>query len=398
MPWGERTVSQMREEFVKRALAQEKSKSALCREYGISRPTGDKWIARYLDGEAMNDRSRKPRASPGRTPPDKEELVVDYRKQHPAIGAVKIHRVLRNDGHEDLPSPRTINNIFKRHGLITAAASLAAKPCQRFEKAQPNEMWQADYKGHFALGNGQRCHPLNIIDDHSRFNLCCKAQLGETFEEIRPVMISLFEEFGLPGAFLCDNGNPWGTAQSTGFSRFEVWLMELGVLVLHGRARHPQTQGKDESFNRSLTRELLKQVELANQNDAQRHFNEYREFYNCVRPHYALGLDTPAQHYVRSGREYPQRVTDWEYPENCRLRRVKETGFFNYGGQGYFLSEAFGGKEIAVRESRLPGQISLFFRQFRIGRIDVEKRVFTFKRAYLIEGDPRLGPPPRRPE
>ena len=110
MPWGERTVSQMREEFVKRVLAQEKSKSALCREYGISRPTGDKWIARYMAGDAMSDHSRKPHTSPGQTPADTEKLVADYRRQHPAIGAVKIHRILQNDGYSDLPSPRTINN------------------------------------------------------------------------------------------------------------------------------------------------------------------------------------------------------------------------------------------------------------------------------------------------
>ena len=389
MPWGERTVSQMREEFVKRVLAQEKSKSALCREYGISRPTGDKWIARYLVGDPMSDRSRKPLNSPGQTPPDTEALVLDYRRRHPGIGAMKIHRILQNDGHCDLPSPRTIDNIFKRNGLISRADSLAAKPCQRFEKATPNEMWQADYLGHFAMRNGERCHPLNIIDDNSRFNLCSKASRGETLEEIRPVMIGLFEGYGQPHTFLCDNGNPWGTVQSTGFSRFEVWMMEHGILVMHGRVRHPQTQGKDESFNRSMKRELLKHVEIDDLPSAQRHFDEYRAFYNCVRPHYALGMDTPSKRYTKSDREYRSNVRRWEYPEGCSVRTVKETGYFNFGGQGYFLSEAFGGKEIAVRESHIPGCISLFFRQFRIGRIDVEKRVYTFKRAYLIDGDPR---------
>lgn len=389
MPWGERTVNQMREEFVKRVLAQEKSKSALCREYGISRPTGDKWINRYLNGEAVSDRSRKPTTSPGRTPPDKEALIVAYRHKYPAIGAQKIGKIMKSDGITDLPSDRTINNIFKRNGLITAEASLAARPCQRFEMSAPNELWQGDFKGHFGLKNGERCHPLNIIDDHSRFNLCCKAQKSETLEEVQPVMIGLFEEYGLPFSFLCDNGNPWGTAQSPGFTLFEVWMMELGILVLHGRAHHPQTQGKDESFNRSMTRELLKQVSIDDWTSAQRYFDEYREFYNCVRPHYALGMDTPSMRYSRSSREYPNSIREWEYPEGCSLRRVKETGYFNYGGQGYFLSEAFGGKEIAVRESHIPGCISLFFRQFRIGRIDVEKRVYTFKRAYLIDGDPR---------
>lgn len=392
MPWEERKVNQVREEFVKRVLAQEASKSALCQEYGISRPTGDKWIARYLSGEQLVDHSRTPLRSPGKTSAEMETLIVEYRRSHPAIGAKKIRRILENKGYDGLPSVSTINRILERNGLITRQASLAATRQRRFEKLQPNEMWQADYKGHFVMGDGRRCHPLNIIDDYSRFNLCCRAQYTETFEEIKPVMTGLFREYGLPFSLLCDNGNPWGTAQSTGFSRFEVWLMELGILTLHGRIRHPQTQGKEESFNRSMTKELLKTARIADLADAQRQFNTYRAFYNYERPHHALGLDTPAQRYTPSVRPYPESISVWEYPEGCQLRLVRETGFFNYGGQGYFLSEAFAGKQIAVRPSHIPGCISLFFRQFRIARIDVEKRGFTFRRAYLIRDDPRFPP------
>lgn len=392
MPWDERTVSQMREEFVMRILAQEKSKSVLCREYGISRPTGDKWIARYLAGKPLEDQSRKPQKIPGKTPAEMERTIVELRKAHPAIGAAKIRKMLEKRGYSQLPCTRTVNNILKRNGLITRQASLSATPHQRFEKLQPNEMWQADYKGHFAMEDGQRCHPLNIIDDYSRFNLCCQAQRTETYEEIRPVMERLFREYGLPFSFLCDNGNPWGTVQSTGFSRFEVWLMELGILTLHARIHHPQTQGKEESFNRSMTKELLRHTTIADLTDAQRQFDNYRAFYNHERPHHALGLDTPDQRYTPSARHYPEHISAWEYPEGCELRRVKETGFFHYGGQGYFLSEAFAGKDIAVYVSHLPNCITLLFRQFKIGRIDVEKRVFTFKRAYLINGDPRLPP------
>lgn len=394
MPWEERKVSQVREEFVKRVLAQEASKSALCREYGISRPTGDKWLKRYQAGEPLEDRSRAPKRRPRETPEEMKQIVVEYRRAHPAVGARKLQRILENKGYSGVPGKSTINRIFSQNGLITKEASLAATPYQRFEKSGPNEMWQADYKGHFAMGNGQRCHPLNIIDDHSRFNLCCQAQSSETFAEIKPVLERLFKEYGLPFSFLCDNGNPWGTVQSTGFSKFEVWLMELGILTLHGRARHPQTQGKEESFNRSMTKELLRYASIADLADAQRQFDSYRDFYNNERPHHALDLDTPSQHYTPSSRPCPDHILPWEYPEDCQVRRVKETGFFNYGGQGYFLSEAFGGKEIAVRPSHIEDCISLFFRQFRIGRINVKKRVFTFRCAYLIHGDPRASTDP----
>lgn len=197
------------------------------------------------------------------------------------------------------------------------------------------------------MKNGYRCHPLNILDDCSRFNLCIEALKNETFDEVKPVMERLFTEYGLPFSFLCDNGNPWGTSQSLGYTRFEVWLMELGILTLHGRPRHPQTQGKEERFNRSFTRECLRGKTFSDISHAQSCFDEYK------------------------------------------LCKVKSTGFFNYNGQGFFLSEAFGGKTIAVRESHISGQITLIFRNFKIGRIDLKNRVYTLRRAYLLEGDPR---------
>lgn len=391
MSWKEKGLKTMREEFVKRVLSYEKSKSALCKEYGISRPTGDKWIARYLAGEELADKSKVPKTVANRTDEDVEAFIINYRRQYPAIGAVKIHRMLQDEGMTDIPCPKTINNIFKRNGLIAKEASTAATPHKRFEKSTPNEMWQADFKGNFAIKDGFRCYPLDIIDDYSRYNLCC-APLGcETYTEVRPYMESVFKEYGLPFSFLCDNGNPWGTSQSTGFTKFEVWLMELGILTLHGRVCHPQTQGKEERFNGSLTREFLKYNTFENQADAARKLSEYRDFYNNKRPHHALNLETPSARYIKSDKPYPDKIEAWEYSCGFETRSVKETGYVIIHGQRYFLSEAFGGKQIAIRESsKGGGLLNLYFRQFKIAQIDVDKRVFTFKRAYLIDGDPRF--------
>lgn len=391
MPWKEQTVKIMREDFVKRVLAHEKSKSELCREYGISRPTGDKWIKRYQEGEAMNNKSRTPHSIANRSDAEIEKFIVEYRKKYPAIGATKIHRMLRDEGNSNIPCPRTINSIFKRNGLITRQASQAATPTIRFEKEQPNEMWQADFKGNFLIKNGFRCHPLDIVDDCTRFNICCTPLGSETFIEVKQALEPVFAEYGLPFSFLCDNGNPWGTSQSAGFTRFEVWFMELGILTLHGRFLHPQTQGKGERFNGSLTREFLKYTTFENQNDAIEKFAEYRNFYNNKRPHFSLDLDTPAKHYRPSVRRYPDKISEWDYGIGFVLRKVKSTGYFSFNGQGYFLSEAFGDKIIAIRESsKSSSLINLYFRQFIIGQIDIEKRVFTFKRAYLADNDPRF--------
>lgn len=389
MPFHERTVETMREEFVKEVLAKQKSKAALCRAYNISRPTGDKWIDRYMAGEVLSDRPRKAHSNPRWVTQEMEDRIIALRTQYPAIGAKKIARILHNNHIEHVPCHRTVHNILARNGLITPEASAAVQPYQRFVKAYPNEMWQADFKGHFELGNGQRCHPLNIEDDHSRFCICSKAQETETLAETKPNIIEAFEHNGLPFSFLCDNGNPWGTAQKDAFSALEVWMMELGILVLHGRFHHPQTQGKMERFNQSLKNEWMKYKNLTDWEVAQQEMYAFREFYNNIRPHHALNLDTPADHYKRSQKAYHDQISVWEYPEGHTVCRVRGNGYFAYKGQNYFLSEGFRNKEIGIRPSKIEGHITLCFRQFRIGRIDLRLGSYDFKRAYLAVGDPR---------
>ena len=390
MPWKDKGITMIREEFVKRVLSHEASKSALCREYNISRPTGDKWIKRYLNNEPLSDRSKAPFKTANKTSANTEKVIIDYRKKYPAIGATKIRRILLDEGYKDLPCNSTVNAILKRNGCISTNASKAATPHKRFQKEKPNDMWQADFKGNFALGNNTRCFPLNIIDDHSRMNLCCRALTGETLSETAPVFVDVFREYGMPFSLLCDNGNPWGTAQSTGFTRFEIWLMDLGILTLHGRPLHPQTQGKEESFNRSLKRELLKFHTFYDNAEAQPYFDEYRNFYNNTRPHHSLAVDVPAKHYHKSNRAYPEKIKEWEYPKEFMLRKVKSTGYITFNHQGYFLSESFGERTIAIKESSHQDCYDICYRQFVIARINVSKRVFEFKRIYLSENDPRF--------
>ena len=389
VPWEERTVKMNREEFVRRVLAQEKSKSALCREYGISRPTGDKWLKRYELGEGYEDRSKAPFHTPNRLNSRTEALIIGARKEEPAIGATKIRRMLLNKGNTELPCISTVNAVLKRNNLITPEASRAATPCKRFEKESPNIMWQTDFKGHYAMGNGKRCHPLSIIDDHSRFCLCADAKTNEKREDTQESFRRTFKEYGMPETLLCDNGNPWGTSQSTGYTQFELWLMELGILTVHIRPRHPQTQGKTERFNRSFKDERLKYYVPNDLLDAACQRAEYRDFYNNVRPHFALDLDVPAEHYKPSTRVFPERIKDWEYGSEYELRKIKKTGFLTYGSQGYFLSESFGGKTIAIKPSSKEGLLNLYYRQFKIARIDLKERTVVSRRSYLIEGDPR---------
>ena len=387
MPWKGKTMEGYREDFVRRALEGDNSKSALCHEYGISRPTGDKWIRRFMRCEPMSDHSRAPFHTPNKTAAHIEDRIVALRRKHPVLGAKKIKIILENSG-EVAPAHSTINAILHRNGLITKEASQAATPYIRFEKSMPNEMWQADFKGYFAMRDGNQCHPLTVLDDHSRYCLCLDAKENERYDGVKESFERVFDRYGLPLTLLCDNGNPWGTVQSTGYTRFEVWLMELGVLTKHGRAYHPQTQGKNERFNGSLLRERIKGREYEDYAHAQMDFDEYRRFYNQVRPHHALGLRVPSERYFKSSRKLPQRINEWTYGENVMVRQVKNSGYLTVRGQGYFLSEAFGKKTIGLLESEDESGVFLD-RQFCVAKLNVDNRVVIARKPYLWDSQPK---------
>jgi transposase InsO family protein len=390
MPFKGETVEMNRENFVKEAEAKANTIAALCRKYGISRPTGYLWLGRYRNGEAMRDRSRRPFHTANKTPEETEAAIVAMRRKEPAVGAVKIKRMMENKDCAVIPSASTINAILQRNKLISKEASEAATPHKRFEKDAPNEMWQCDFKGHYGLGDGSRCHPLAVLDDHSRFCVCADAKENEQHDGVKESFIRTFLTYGLPNILLCDNGNPWGASQSGGITKFEVWLMELGILPIHIRPRHPQTQGKIERFNGSFKKERLNFYTPADMRDAQRQRLEYRDFYNNERPHHALSLDTPAQRYAPSDRLYTDKLTQWDYEDGVELRRIKSSGYLTYKGLGYFLSESFGGLTVAVKPSSVDGFVNVFYRQFRVAGISLRENAVVSRRIYLRENDPRL--------
>ena len=390
MPWKGKTVEELREEFAIRALTKQKSKAALCREYGISRPTGDKWIERYEEGLSLSDRSRAPLNTPNRIAPEMEELIIQMRLAEPAIGAKKIHRMMINRNIPNPPAVSTINNVLRRNGLISKQDSQAAQHYKRFQKELPNELWQADFKGNFLLQNKQRCYPLSILDDCTRFGLCGDAKENEQFLSTKESFELTFRTFGIPDAILCDNGHPWGSSQSTSITKFEVWLMEHGILTIHTRIKHPQCQGKVERFNGSYKRERLRFYTPTDMEDAQKCREEYLHFYNNERPHEALDMDVPADHYRPSDHEYNDVVSGWEYESGGILCNVKSSGYITYEGQGFFLSEGLGGKQVMLFPNpEHDGILDVVFREFSVAKLSLVDRTIQSRRVYLRHNDPR---------
>ena len=375
MPWQECTIMSERQQFIERALrTREGQFAALCREFGISRQTGYKWLRRYrTQGEAgLQENSRRPRHSPARTPASVEAAVLALRAERPSWGARKLHHVLQKRGLEGLPSISTLNEILKRHGCIGEEESAKHRAFQRFERAGPNELWQMDFKGHFELLDGTRCHPLTVLDDHSRFNLCLQACTNEKGSTVRAKLERVFGEYGLPEAMLMDNGSPWGNTPEQCFTPFVVWLMRLDVAVLHGRPRHPQTQGKEERFHRTLKLELLSRCRLVTLLECPESFDSYRRDYNEVRPHEALAMEVPASRYRSSERPLPAKLPAVEYGTGEVVRSVQQGGVLFFRGRVHRVPKAFCGFKVALRPTEADGELGAFFGRHRIATLDLK--------------------------
>jgi transposase InsO family protein len=354
MPWREVTRMSLREEFVKLAMQAGANRRELCRRFGIAPKTGYKWLQRYaLQGSGgLEDRSRRPRRSPMRTAAEVEAHVLRIRRGVlGSWGGRKLARRLVREGGPQL-APSTITGILRRHHLLNQTAP-SPRPFQRFERIAPNELWQMDFKGHFPFFNGARCHPLTVLDDHSRFSLVLKACADEREQTVRTALTEAFRRYGLPAAMLMDNGPPWGAAGAQPFTGFSLWLIRLGIRVSHGRPYHPQTQGKDERFHRTLKFELLRHFNFTSLEHCQHQFDAFRERYNLVRPHDALGLDTPVDRYRPSPIPFPESLPPIDYPAELEVRKVQAGGWFNFRGRLFRVSKALRGCPIALRQSEL---------------------------------------------
>lgn len=371
MPWKSFSIMDSRLEFIRLAGSGDVSVAELCRRFGISRQTGFTVLRRYREaGDAgLLDRSRRPHESPRRCPAEMEARILALRAAHPAWGGRKLSRRLRDLGLEGVPVASTVTEVLRRHGLLDPAEAQKHRPFTRFERAEPNDLWQMDFKGHFATDQG-RCHPLTVLDDHSRYSLGLIACAEETLATVRQHVTSLFRRYGLPRAILCDNGSPWGSAHAS-YTAFEVWLMRLSVGVSHGRPYHPQTQGKEERFHRTLRIEVLQGQRFADLAACKAAFDRWRSVYNEERPHEALGLDVPARRYRPSLVAWPERLPEPEYHSTDIIRRVSIDGYVHFKGHKLKLSQAFLGLDVAFRPCRKDGIWIAFFMRFPIARIDL---------------------------
>lgn len=354
--------------------------SELCARYGISRPTGHKWRARYHDGgeAALADRSHAPHQCPHRTPPDVETLLLQARRQY-GWGARKLVAVLRHrHPPHSWPAPSTVNDLLARHHLLRRHRR--RRPWRHPGAAplltdHPNQVWPADFKGQFKTGDGQYCYPLTVTDHFSRALLVCHGLSSITTAAVQPVFRTLFRTVGLPEAIRTDNGAPFASTGLQGLSPLNIWWMQLGIVHQRIPPASPQDNGAHERMHRELKRETTRPA-APTPRAQQRRFDAFRRRYNDVRPHEALGDQPPRTRWTPSPRPYPERRPRPEYSPAMEIRRISAGGTFSWHGRPLFLTETLRGEDIALEEVD-DGLWNLVYYRTLLGRIDVRSGRIT---------------------
>lgn len=338
------------------------------RRFSISRPTAYKWLTRYhAEGEpGLVDRSRRPLRSPQRVDAAIEELICDLRERHPTWGGRKLRASLLRQGYQRIPAASTITRVLTRQGYIKVEQS-QPKAWKHFEADDPNDMWQIDFKGHFPLTDGARCHPLGVLDDHSRYNLCLQACRHETTAIVKGHLTDTFKTYGLPKVLLTDNGPPWGSTNPTyRWSSLKVWLIDLGIKVVHSRPRHPQTLGKEERFHGTLLVDVINQQSLPDMATTQEAFDQYRIIYNQHRPHQGINYQVPADRYQPSPRPFPDTIEPPTYPDHHSTRIVDAAARITYNGQRQKVGKPFKGKTVSID----PNTLIIYYRNQPIKHVN----------------------------
>jgi transposase InsO family protein len=355
-------------EFVLRAREGEESIAELCRDYGISRPTGYLWLNRYQAVGSVNglvEGSRRPLNSPRRTDEKVEAAVVELREKT-GWGGPKIAKVLAKRGLQ--VAPATAQRILKRAGLVVPPK--VAKTTKRFEKAECNELAQMDFKGEYTMPGG-KSYPLSFLDDCSRYCHGLWPLAGTGGEGVKQTLERYFREHGVPLSILMDHGTPWySTTNRHGLTWVSVWLLKQGVILRYSGVGHPQTQGKVERFHQTLKSRTRHRGAPTTLGEWERWAMEFRHEYNHERPHESLGMQTPAEAYRPVNlRAYQEEPRDWEYTGGT-VKRLNTQGLLYYRQRTYFVSEALAAERVRVDE--LDGKLLVTFRHMTVREIELE--------------------------
>ena len=358
MPWEKRKSELLRMEFVMLASHTGVNKSQLCREFGISRKTGYKWLNRYREEglKGLETRSHRPKNSPNAIPGWIVADVVHLRHLHPSWGPKKLRVLMPRAKYspDDIPSVSSLVRILHRTGLSVPKGRRHPRKypptgtCS--EASRTNDVWTVDLKGWWRTQDRKRCEPLTIRDLFSRYILCLKPLKTKSVEEVKAIFDDIFKSYGLPDIIRSDNGSPFASTRNLhGLTRLSAWWISLGIKPERIRLGHPEENGGHERMHADIAREIEKNPARTIVDEEVRLENWRREF-NNIRPHEALNMLTPSQIYRPSSRFYGGLVPDFEYPSHFEVRKVKKNGSIKYKGKEVGLSIAVAGYNVGIEK------------------------------------------------
>ena len=369
MPWKTTSIMEERIKFVILASQQSINFSGLCDDFGISRPTGYRWVKRYHTAGSLSsfsEYSRCPHHIANKTTLENERLIIKLRQRY-GWGGKKLRILLLRDGI-DIPVV-TINRVLKRNGLIDIRDS--HRPAvKRFQRKTPNELWQMDFKGDYPSDKG-RCYPLSLLDDHSRYAVGLYPLKGQGTDTVFSCLVNAFECYGVPDAILTDHGVPWwGNSNNHGLTRLSVRLINQGIKLYFSGIRHPQTQGKVERFHRTLEHAVRHHGRPSTLTGWKELFEFFLYQYNHVRPHEALAMETPSKYYQPSRKAYNPHPQAWDYPTGSVVEKLNTRGWLGKSRKRYFVSEALAGQQVRVEQ--LDNKFVVSYRNMYIREINIK--------------------------
>lgn len=377
MPWKESVVVEERLRFIDDWKTEDWTMAELCRHFGITRKTGYKWLERYEGAglEGLQDQSRAPHRQAHAVPDETEDRVIALRERHPFWGARKIRALLERDGEvKPVPAVSTIGSILRAHGLtVNRKRRPRSRPSEQplAHASGANTVWCADYKGWFRSGDGERIDPLTITDAYSRYLLRCQAVKKPDYLHSKPIFEAAFREYGLPERIRTDNGAPLGSNGESGLTGLAVWWIKLGIQPERIQPAKPQQNGRHERMHRTL-KQATAQPPAKNWRAQQQSFDEFRQEYNELRPHEALGQATPASFYEPSPRQYPRRIPEIEYPDRWQVRRVSSGGQMRWQREHVFVAHALEGESVGL-EPIAERYWRVWFSFYEVGLLDTAK-------------------------
>ena len=381
MPWKERLILEERKRFIHAVMESMRSFNDTCHEFGISRKTGYKWLHRFEDGgyPGLEDQSRRPNTAPGQLSEGLVCELIKLKLAHSSWGPKKIQALFGRIHGESTPSLSSVNRVFMKAGLVRRRR-VRKTPSGRMTSSiriqAPNDVWTIDFKGWWRTRARDRFEPLTVRDAYSRYLLEARSLPDTRTASVQQAFVGLFKEYGLPRVIHSDNGAPFASRSNVrGISKLSAWLISLGIHIHHSRPGHPQDNGGHERMHKDLKEE----VQVRYMGDAklyQAEMDTWRNEFNTIRPHEALGMKTPADMYHPSERKYKEAPAQIEYPSAFQVRKVSAYGEIKIKGNNYFMTTALRKYMLGLKVVD-SSQMAVYFASVFLGKLDLETVSFT---------------------